>query len=258
MEIMKTSMHERANFATYYFKHESEEDEVSTQDDIEAEDVSLEKSLNYSKEEVQLLARRAEEMILSNVKYESLNNCNDQSEADTSDSDYGSRASREWFVSSEPNITQRRMSPQRKLLKSRRKDWRHSLPECLEYSPLPLPGPLLKPSRGSKECDFKETKRHLGNHGSVPRLLVKVKDYSCKFCNLKMLQEHNSAENFCVAKSTSTDSCSFNILNFGENYTEFLSNSSDTNESIDSDVSITRCSSVNFCRKRRARKVCWL
>ena len=142
--------------------------------DKSTQDASLEKSLNYSKEEVQLLARRAEEMILSNVKYESFNNCNDQSEADTSDSDYGSRASREWFVSSEPNITQRRMSPQRKLLKSRRKDWRHSLPECLEYSPLPLPGPLLKPSRGSKECDFKETKRHLGNHGSVPRLLVKV------------------------------------------------------------------------------------
>ena len=38
MEIMKTSLHEGANFATYYFKHESEEDEISSHDDIEADE----------------------------------------------------------------------------------------------------------------------------------------------------------------------------------------------------------------------------
>ena len=87
-------------------------------------------SLNYSKEDIHALAVKAEQLVLRNsqrkkVKYKTIDT--------SSDSDYESKQSRDCFISSEPNIYQRRTSPCRKKLNSRRKDWRNSLPECLEY-----------------------------------------------------------------------------------------------------------------------------
>ena len=144
---------EAANIATYYFKHQSDAEvsENVIDHDSDAKESVVEMSLYYSKEEIQFLATKAEEMVLTNVSCENYsNNSRASLQADTedvsSDSDYESKISRDCFVSSEPNISQRRLSPRRKLLNSRRKDWRHSLPECLEYfspdlghSPLPLP-----------------------------------------------------------------------------------------------------------------------
>ena len=145
---------EAANIATYYFKHQSdaEVNENIVDHDSDGEESVVEMSLHYSKEEIQFLATKAEEMILTNVSCEnhskqSRGNWQADTEDVSSDSDYESKISRDCFISSEPNISQRRLSPKRKLLNSRRKDWRHSLPECLEYfspdlghSPLPLPG----------------------------------------------------------------------------------------------------------------------
>merc|ERR1719323_1084099 len=48
------------------------------------------------------------------------------------DSDYSSNHPLSPLVSSEPNL-QRRTSPKRRVLNSRRRDWRNSLPECLEF-----------------------------------------------------------------------------------------------------------------------------
>ena len=138
---------EAANIATYYFKHQSdaEVNENIVDHDSDAKESVVEMSLHYSKEEIQFLATKAEEMILTNVSFENRSKKSRASwQADTedvsSDSDYESKISRECFISSEPNICQRRLSPNRNILNSRRKDWQKSLPECLQYfSPLPLP-----------------------------------------------------------------------------------------------------------------------
>ena len=74
--------------------------------------------LNYSREDLQVLLNQAEKLVQS------------QSSAQCeSDSDYETQVSRDWLVSSEPNIPLRRLSPHRKS----RRDWRNSLPECLEF-----------------------------------------------------------------------------------------------------------------------------
>ena len=74
--------------------------------------------LNYSREDLQVLLNQAEKLVQS------------QSSAQCeSDSDYETQVSRDWLVSSEPNISLRRLSPHRKS----RRDWRNSLPECLEF-----------------------------------------------------------------------------------------------------------------------------
>ena len=83
-------------------------------------------TLNYSREDLEVLLTQAERLVRSN-------NCGSLREKEprdsSSDSDYETRASRDWLVSSEPNIPLRRFSPDRKS----RRDWRNSLPECLEY-----------------------------------------------------------------------------------------------------------------------------
>ena len=97
-----------------------------------------EMSLHCSKEDVQALAVKAEQMVLQSRRHKNYSNAACASwqainAGESSDSDYESKISRECFISSEPNISQRRLSPNRKHLNSRRKDWRKSLPECLEY-----------------------------------------------------------------------------------------------------------------------------
>ena len=100
-------------------------------------------ALNYSKEDLELLVNEAEKLVLTRAltKYEH------SSEEWSSDSDYETRASREWLVRSEPNISLGQRSavtstppeggnPHRRRPKrpvARPHDWRHSLPECLEY-----------------------------------------------------------------------------------------------------------------------------
>ena len=74
--------------------------------------------LNYSREDLEILLNQAERLVLSQTSAQ----CE-------SDSDYETQVSRDWLVSSEPNIPLRRLSPHRKS----RRDWRNSLPECLEF-----------------------------------------------------------------------------------------------------------------------------
>ena len=107
-------------------------------------------NLNYSKEDVEELIDEAERLVMDQHKNHllmapSCENCyaaktdSRSSRVDySSDSDYETKVSREWIVQSEPNIHLHRISPlnptrRRKPNAQRRGDWRHSLPECLEY-----------------------------------------------------------------------------------------------------------------------------
>jgi len=83
-------------------------------------------TLNYSREDLEVLLSQAERLVCSN---NGANLREKESVDSSSDSDYETKASRDWLVSSEPNIPLRRLSPARKS----RRDWRNSLPECLEY-----------------------------------------------------------------------------------------------------------------------------
>ena len=94
--------------------------------------------LYYSKEDVHSLAVKAEQMVLQSSCHKNYSKAaraswQDSNAGESSDSDYESKISRECFISSEPNISQRRLSPNRKSLNFRREDWQKSLPECLQY-----------------------------------------------------------------------------------------------------------------------------
>ena len=94
------------------------------------------KSLNYSMEDLHALAVKAEKLVMRRSFCDSPCSENEGgSSCDYSDSDYGTKLSRDGVISSEPNISLRRLSAAAKspkLLK-KRNDWRHSLPGCLEY-----------------------------------------------------------------------------------------------------------------------------
>ena len=130
--------------AAYQSRYDTSEEDSIREESSDCEDAS-EMSLHYSKEDVHALAVKSERMVLQSRRYKNYSNAAHTSwkaknVSESSDSDYESKISRECFISSEPNISQRRLSPSRKDLNSRRKDWRKSLPECLEYfSTLPLP-----------------------------------------------------------------------------------------------------------------------
>merc|ERR1712087_355427 len=79
-------------------------------------------SLNYSREDLAVLLNEAERLVLGQT-------CPHTAGGESSDSDYETQVSRDWLVSSGPNIPLRRLSPSRKS----RRDWRNSLPECLEF-----------------------------------------------------------------------------------------------------------------------------
>ena len=122
----------------YQFSTETDEEDSIREESSDSEDSVHEMSLHYSKEDVHALAVKAEQMVLQNRHHKNYSNAARASwqannAGESSDSDYESKISRECFISSEPNISRRRLSPNRKGLNSRRKDWRKSLPECLEY-----------------------------------------------------------------------------------------------------------------------------
>ena len=120
------------------FTYETDGEDSIREEPSDSDDSVHEMSLHYSKEDVHALAVKAEQMVLQSQRYKNYSKAARASwEAnnvgETSDSEYESKISRECFISSEPNISRRRLSPIRKHLNSRRKDWRKSLPECLEY-----------------------------------------------------------------------------------------------------------------------------
>ena len=115
---------EGKNVATYYFRHESGDSECETSSD-EGMGRSM-AALNYSREDIQALATQAELMVLGRIENRR------EIPVEDGDSDYSSNHPLSPLVSSEPNL-QRRTSPKRRVLNSRRRDWRNSLPECLEF-----------------------------------------------------------------------------------------------------------------------------
>merc|ERR1719412_787464 len=130
MDNSFSSSHEAEgkNVATYYFRHESgdsEECETSSDEGMGRSTAAL----NYSREDIQALATQAELMVLGRIE-----NRREMEVAVDGDSDYSSNHPLSPLVSSEPNL-QRRTSPKRRVLNSRRRDWRNSLPECLEFYP---------------------------------------------------------------------------------------------------------------------------
>jgi hypothetical protein len=122
----------------YQFSTETDDEVSIREESSDSEESVHEMSLHYSKEDVHALAVKAEQMVLQSRRYENYSNDTRASwqasnAGESGDSDYESKISRECFISSEPNISHRRLSPNRKHINSRRKDWRKSLPECLEY-----------------------------------------------------------------------------------------------------------------------------
>ena len=126
MDNSFSSSHEAEgkNVATYYFRHESGDSECETSSD-EGMGRSM-AALNYSREDIQALATQAELMVLGRIENRR------EIPVEDGDSDYSSNHPLSPLVSSEPNL-QRRTSPKRRVLNSRRRDWRNSLPECLEF-----------------------------------------------------------------------------------------------------------------------------
>merc|ERR1711936_1362879 len=126
MDNSLSSSHEAEgkNVATYYFRHESGDSECETSSD-EGMGRSM-AALNYSREDIQALATQAELMVLGRIENRR------EIPVEDGDSDYSSNHPLSPLVSSEPNL-QRRTSPKRRVLNSRRRDWRNSLPECLEF-----------------------------------------------------------------------------------------------------------------------------
>jgi len=129
MDNSFSSSHETEgkNVATYYFRHESGDSECETSSDEGMGRSTA--ALNYSREDIQALATQAELMVLGRIE-----NRREMEAAAVvdGDSDYSSNHNLSPLVSSEPNL-QRRTSPKRRVLNSRRRDWRNSLPECLEF-----------------------------------------------------------------------------------------------------------------------------
>ena len=127
MDNSFSSSHEAEgkNVATYYFRHESGDSECETSSDEGMGRSTA--ALNYSREDIQALATQAELMVLGRIE-----NRREMEVAVDGDSDYSSNHPLSPLVSSEPNL-QRRTSPKRRVLNSRRRDWRNSLPECLEF-----------------------------------------------------------------------------------------------------------------------------
>ena len=131
-------MADAVGIVAYQFKHETDNEDSIREESSDSEESVHEMSLHYSKEDVHALAVKAEQMVLQSRRHKNYSNAACASwqainAGESSDSDYESKISRECFISSEPNISQRRLSPNRKHLNSRRKDWRKSLPECLQY-----------------------------------------------------------------------------------------------------------------------------
>ena len=155
-------------------------------------------ALNYSREDLEVLLTQAERLVRSS-------NCGNLREkhcedGTSSDSDYETRASRDILISSEPNIPLRRLSPNRKS----RRDWRNSLPECLEF----FNNPRSEPESG-RESQI-----------SLP---------------LSELWEHDSFLSEHVQEGdTERATLPHNLANFGEDYHKFLY--SDLSESDSSDL----------------------
>ena len=173
-------------------------------------------ALNYSRQDLELLVSEAERLVMpSRVG----TNCGDHHDG-SSDSDYETRASREWLVRSEPNISLRhhqgsasmvtstpseaRRRPRRSV--TRRPDWRLSLPECLEY--------YQPPGLTSDDGDH-----HDGRASQASLPLSDLWEHELMADN----EEENDNEKAALVVT--------NLTNFGEDYSKYLYSETETSDS---------------------------
>jgi len=188
-------------------------DSVSDLDDTLTEKNDI--CLNYSKEDVEALVLQAEKLVMNHrgtsVHYENSHNfTGDNSSA--SDSDYESKVSRDWLVQSEPNIHLRRspscIAQRRKKPVSSRRDWRHSLPECLEYW---------------KQSNDLESEADESDDGQESEASLPLSD----------LWEHDP---FVTEGQEQSDNdkatLPANLANFGEDYSAYLYSDTETDSDI--------------------------
>jgi len=138
-----------------------EESEVEREESSSDEGVSFSPvTLNYSREDIQVLAQQAELMVLGKIEA-NLDDGeeNEKEKLDEEDSDYSSHLLlSSSLVSSEPNL-QLRSSPHRRTLHRRQTHWRNSLPSCLEFYREITPGSVsrLPQASVSKNSVFTDT-----------------------------------------------------------------------------------------------------
>jgi hypothetical protein len=182
MDASFSSQHEAegGNVATYYFRHESatesddcEESRQSSSDEGMGRSLA---TLRYSKEDIRALASQAEQMVLGRMDRQRAGGGQEGA-----DSDYASTAN--LHQQSEPCL-KRRPSPRRRALHQRRRDWRNSLPECLEYFHRPATSspakqrPALGPSSDSQLSDSDGTSG-AGGRLSAPELSELWEEEQC-------------------------------------------------------------------------------
>merc|ERR1719491_1521430 len=123
-EVMSTST---PNMVTYHSQHAEERSKSSdllvcsdAEDSWSDEGVGRSlTALNYSREDILVLVSQAERMVRGR-------------RVEEEDSDYSSSHPTSSMVTSEPSLaTTSRSSPRRRELRSRRREWRSSLPSCL-------------------------------------------------------------------------------------------------------------------------------
>jgi len=197
-------------------------DSISDHDDTLTEKNEI--SLNYSKEDVEALVLKAEKLVMSHrgatVHYENSHNLTGENSS-ASDSDYESKVSRDWLVQSEPNINLRRspscFSQRRKKQVSTRRDWRHSLPECLEFW---------------KQSNNLESEADESDDGRESQVSLPLSD----------LWEHDPFVTEAQEQSDNDKATlPANLANFGEDYSAYLYSDTET----DSDLNLSSDEEVN-------------
>ena len=155
--------------------------------------------LHYSSSDILSLASQAELLVLGRLSREG-------------DSDYSSQncSSNHLLGSSQPEL-QRRGSPQRRVLASRRREWRSSLPECLEYYHTSTP----QRSQGSSDSEGE-----LQGRLSAPPLSELWEEEQCQ------------SEQFAWSEEEQGDGGALpSLLSFGEDYGRYLGRREDSESS---------------------------
>lgn len=167
-------------------------------------------TLNYSREDLEVLLSQAERLVRSsncaNLRGKESDDC-------SSDSDYETKASRDLLISSEPNLPLRRLSPNRRS----RRDWRNSLPECLEFY--------------KEQSDGRESP---ASQASLP---------------LSELWEHDSFISEHIqdgAADNEKATLPSNLANFGEDYHKFLYSDVTDSDSSEDERSRERHSNTSY------------
>ena len=197
-------------------------------------------ALNYSKEDVAALVDEAEKLVMSRKTSGKLRSSSSQQSYHhhydcSSDSDYETKVSRDWMVQSEPNINLRRggspssstaqsaATRRRKSGTASRRDWRHSLPECLEYF---------------NNCDGNDEDSDDGRNSEASLPLSDLWEHDQFVSEIHQDPEVNP-------KATLPE----NLENFGDDYSAYLYSDTDTASELftdEDDDRVSRQTNINY------------